>query len=207
MIKKLAWATMLLLCIVIGAYAFAFFFVETLGDPEFKARFALAPLPAWGHILGGGLCLTLGSLQFHSGLRRHQPRLHRWTGRVYLTCVLVGGFGGLLLAPDANGGPVAKVGFGMLAIVWLYSGANAYLCIRRRDIKQHQQWMIRNFSLTFAAVTLRLHLPILQGGFGLSFEEAYPIVAWLAWVPNIVVAEWLIIARSKTNQTSALLES
>jgi hypothetical protein len=50
--------------------------------------------------------------------------------------------------------------------------------------------MVRNFALTFAAVTLRLWLPgsVLSG---VPFEVAYPIVAWLCWVPNLVVAELL----------------
>jgi hypothetical protein len=49
--------------------------------------------------------------------------------------------------------------------------------------------MVRNFSLTFAAVTLRLYLPI-SGVAGVPFEVAYPIIAWIAWVPNLIVAEW-----------------
>ena len=37
--------------------------------------------------------------------------------------------------------------------------------------------MVRNFSLTFGAVTLRLYLPSV-GGAGVPFEVAYPIIAW-----------------------------
>ena len=50
--------------------------------------------------------------------------------------------------------------------------------------------MIRNFALTFAAVTLRLWIPIFLTS-GLSFEAAYPVIAWLSWVPNLLVAEVL----------------
>ena len=50
--------------------------------------------------------------------------------------------------------------------------------------------MVRNFSLTFAAVTLRLYLPSTVV-LGIAFENAYPFVAWLCWVPNLVVAEFL----------------
>ena len=48
----------------------------------------------------------------------------------------------------------------------------------------------------FAAVTLRLYLPL---GFlsGLRFENFYPAVAWLCWVPNLVVAEWTTL-RTRT---------
>lgn len=48
--------------------------------------------------------------------------------------------------------------------------------------------MIRNYSLTFAAVTLRLWLPALSVA-GYSFNDSYMAVAWLSWVPNLIVAE------------------
>ena len=50
--------------------------------------------------------------------------------------------------------------------------------------------MVRNFALTFAAVTLRLYLPASMVA-GLAFERAYPVIAWLCWVPNLIVAELL----------------
>ena len=50
--------------------------------------------------------------------------------------------------------------------------------------------MTRNFALTFAAVTLRLQMPLLAMGFG--EEMGYRIVAWSCWIPNLLVAEWLV---------------
>ena len=49
--------------------------------------------------------------------------------------------------------------------------------------------MVRNFAATFAAVTLRLWMPLLIIAAHLPFSVAYPLVAWLAWVPNLVLAE------------------
>jgi len=51
--------------------------------------------------------------------------------------------------------------------------------------------MVRNFALTFAAVTLRLWLPASIAS-GVPFELAYPAVAWLCWVPNLLAAELLL---------------
>ena len=39
-------------------------------------------------------------------------------------------------------------------------------------------------------VMLRLQLPILSSV--LDFAVAYQIVAWTAWVPNLLIAEWLL---------------
>lgn len=45
--------------------------------------------------------------------------------------------------------------------------------------------------MAFAAVTLRLYLPLLFLA-GLDFTEAYRIVSWVCWVPNLLVIEWWI---------------
>jgi len=185
---------LIVLSIPIGLYAFGFQFAG-LGSPEFEARFATSPTMSAFHVIGGGCALLAGGFQFSSRLRMRAPALHRWLGRFYLVVVLFGAVGGAALATIAAGGLVARVGFFMLAILWLWSGAAAYLAIRARDIDTHRRWMVRNFALTFAAVTLRIHLPLLIEGFGYPFEAAYPVVAWLAWVPNLIVAEWLILAR------------
>jgi len=54
--------------------------------------------------------------------------------------------------------------------------------------------MTRSYALTFAAVTLRIYLPLSQVA-GIPFEPAYQTIAWLCWVPNLIVAEWLILRR------------
>jgi predicted membrane protein DUF2306 len=72
-----------------------------------------------------------------------------------------------------------------------------------RDVASHRAWMMRNFALTYAAVTLRLWLGLLIGlqaipgdfDFESAFANAYGVVPFLAWLPNLVVAEWLIRRR------------
>jgi uncharacterized membrane protein len=120
--------------------------------------------------------------------------VHRWIGRTYVAAVAVGGAGALALAPLSQHGLVTHVGFGLLAVVWLLATGTAYWRIRSGDIRAHRRWMIRSYALTFAAVTLRIYLP-LSAVAGVSFPDAYQVVAWLCWVPNLVVAEWLVIGR------------
>jgi len=52
--------------------------------------------------------------------------------------------------------------------------------------------MIRNFALTFAAVTLRIWLPLMAGLMHVPFTPAYVTVSWLCWVPNLLLAEVLV---------------
>ncbi len=81
------------------------------------------------------------------------------------------------------------VALAFLSLGWLYTGLHAYLAIRARVVASHRRWMVRNFSLAFGAVTLRLWLPASVAS-GIPFETAYPVIAWLCWVPNLLVAEW-----------------
>lgn len=151
------------------------------------------------HILGGSVALLIGPFQFLPAMRRKKYlSLHRWLGRIYLLGILVGGLGGLYMATLSHGGMITHIGFGALALSWLTTGTMAYQRIRARDIKAHERWMKRNFSLTFAAVTLRIWLPLLAFAVGMEFTHAYQIVSWLAWVPNLLFAEWLI--RRQQNQ-------
>jgi uncharacterized membrane protein len=140
------------------------------------------------HVGGGIPALVLGPWQFRSRLRASRPRLHRALGRAYLCAVLAGATGGLALAPLAYGGLPARAGFATLAALWLATSALALRAIRRGEVRRHRAWMIRSYSLTFAAVTLRLWLPLLES-LGLPFAAAYATTAWLSWAPNLAVAE------------------
>jgi uncharacterized membrane protein len=140
------------------------------------------------------LALALGPFQFLPRLRARRPALHRWMGRLYLIAILLGGTGGLYMATMAWGGIPARLGFGVLALLWLGSGFLAYRSIRAGHVAVHRQWMIRNYALTFAAVTLRLQLP-LSGLLGLDFTTSYAVIAWTCWLPNLLFAEWLIRRR------------
>ena len=84
----------------------------------------------------------------------------------------------------------------LLALCWVGTTWVAYLQIRRGNVDVHRAWMVRSYALTLAAVTLRIEIPLFLLS-GISFEEAYPVIAWLCWVPNLLVAEWLIIARPR----------
>ena len=56
-------------------------------------------------------------------------------------------------------------------------------------ITEHRRWMIRSYSLTFAAVTLRVALPLFFILGGMDYDEASNYVAWISWVPNLLIAE------------------
>jgi uncharacterized membrane protein len=190
-----SFVALVVLSLGVAGYAVAIYALLPLGaavHPDMRAAFAAHRAGIYAHIFGSAVALALGPLQFIASVRAAYPRLHRWVGRLYLGVgVLGGGLAGLFMAFYAFGGQVARLGFGCLALAWLYTGLHAYRAIRVRDVVAHRRWMVRNFALTFAAVTLRLWLPtaIIAGA---PFEVAYPVIAWLCWVPNLLLAELLL---------------
>jgi hypothetical protein len=52
--------------------------------------------------------------------------------------------------------------------------------------------MIRSFSLTLAAITLRIYIFAASWFVDLGQPLAYAILAWLSWLPNLLAAEWII---------------
>lgn len=158
--------------------------------PEMAANFDAHRTLITVHAVAASLALLLGPVQFWDGLRRSSPWLHRITGYIYLSAgVGVGGIAGILLARHSFGGLVSHLGFGMLGSLWLLTGILALVAARRRRFDLHRRWMRRNFALSLAAVTLRLYLP-LSVVLGVPFEDFYPAVAWLCWVPNALLVEW-----------------
>ena len=178
-------------------------------DTGLASTFANRPpaiqLAFYLHIASAGLALLVGPLQFVSRWRRRAPRAHRVLGRVYLVGVGTGALTGLAISTVSSVGFLGFFGFGTLAVLWAWTGWRAYRAIRTGRAAEHRAWMIRCFALTYAAVTLRLWVGVLvavQTPFagpdadpGVLFETAYAPVAFLCWLPNIVLAEWLVARR------------
>jgi hypothetical protein len=101
----------------------------------------------------------------------------------------------LILAPTAYTGLVASAGFTVLDLAMLFTTWTAVRMILAGRYAEHRRWMIRSFSLIMAGVMLRVWSPIYDGlaAVGIvdfSFETAYAAIAWLCWVPNLLLAIW-----------------
>lgn len=105
------------------------------------------------------------------------------------------------MALMSDGGYVTHFGFGILGILWLTTLAMAINTVKQLDFEAHRRWMIRNYSLTFAAVTLRIDLAI-TGAAGIPFEIAYQWISWVSWVPNILLAEFYL--RTSASPSAAI---
>jgi uncharacterized membrane protein len=190
--RRIGWVIMTVLALAVGGYAVALVASGFhLVPGEIAANRFPTPLGLRVHIVASGLALLVGPFQFARGLRTRLPRIHRWLGRTYLVACLVGGVSGGAIALFSASGLVAGAGFLALAICWLTATVLGFLAIRGGDVDRHRRWMTRSFALSYAAVMLRIYLPLAMVA-ELDFGVAYPVIAWLCWLPNLVVAEALI---------------
>ncbi len=193
--KTLSYSLVIFLSLGVTGYAvfvYGFLPLGSVVHPDMRVTFEAHRFAIYMHIFASSLALLLGPFQFSTKLRVTRPLLHRWMGRFYLGLgVLLGGTAGLFMASQAFGGLWAKLGFTGMALAWLYTGLRAYLAIRKRDVAAHRRWMLRNFALTFAAVTFRIWLPA-SFALDIDFEVSYPVVAWISWVPNLLLTEFAL---------------
>ncbi len=199
--RNIIWILFVTLAVLIGIYPLSYLLFDMSNGLLGSKSKELLLNPIWNfefytHIYLGGIALLIGWTQFVKQLRMKKIDLHRTIGKIYILSVLLSGIAGLYISFYATGGIVAKFGFGTMASIWLFTTIMAYTSIKNKAIEKHQRWMIRSYALTFAAVTLRLWMPILQSIFHLEFIEAYRIIAWLCWVPNLIFAQFLIRRRS-----------
>jgi uncharacterized membrane protein len=182
---------MALLALAVALVSARYFMPEVpFPAPAMVAQRANWPVAVLAHVGGGVAALALGSFQL---ITRRGPRRiwHRWAGRVYVIACLVSAVSGFWLALHASAGPIATAGFGALAVVWFATTTMGWRKAVTGEFAQHRRWMIRSLSLTFAAVTLRIMLPMIPLT-GLTSDYGYRAIAFLCWVPNVLLVEvWL----------------
>ncbi len=191
---------MALLSVIMGLYPSQFLMGGSkAGILKIKPE-ALFLNPFWQvgfymHIIFGGLALLIGWVQFSQWIRSRSLKFHRQTGKVYVTAVLLSAVSGFYIAFYASGGLPVVLGFMSLSCIWCYTTLMGYIRIRNGQVEQHKKLMIYSYACCFAAVTLRLWMPLLYKITG-NFMTAYMIVAWWCWAPNLAVAYLLTRKRA-----------
>lgn len=156
-------------------------------------------LPAFYiHIVTGSIVLILGVFQLSKKIRGRYTAWHRAAGRVYIFVILfLTAPSGFVMALYANGGLAAGIAFALLAVLWWFFSWKGFQSARQKRWVAHRAFMMRSYALTFAAVTLRLYSFFFALA-GYRGEFIYILVAWLSWVPSLIVME--IYLRQKTSR-------
>ena len=143
------------------------------------------------HATFAAVSLLVGPWQFFRSLLFRNRRLHRVLGRIYVSAVALGWLASLPLSLHAHTGAAASAGFQALGITWFTCTLLGLMHVRAGRFFEHRCWMIRSYALTAAAITLRLYVAASEI-LDIPLGESYPYIAWLCWIPNVLVAELII---------------
>jgi hypothetical protein len=193
--KKLLFILICFFAILIGLYPLIYVFVDhkqtflSSKDPEILYSLIWEIL-FFAHIIFGGLSLLIGWRQFGKNFRQKHPKSHRIIGIIYIFSVVISSVSGIYIGFFANGGWVSASGFIILGLIWFGTTIKSFLEIKKSNIIKHQNLVTYSYACTFAAVTLRLWFPLLKSFSG-DPQISYLIVAWLCWIPNLIVAYFI----------------
>jgi Predicted membrane protein (DUF2306) len=147
------------------------------------------------HIVGGTIGLFAGPVQLWLGLSDRRIDVHRRLGMVYMIAGAVSSSASIYLATHTDGGWVFGSGLFGLAIAWFATTGLAYLSVRKFEIDQHKEWMIRSYVVMFAFVTFRLLYLSLQAAHIGTTQEQLGLSSWFCWAVPLLITEVVLQGR------------
>ena len=188
----LGFFTLLMLRITVPYFSFddrtAFLKIKQwiIHNPVWKTAFYV-------HVVTSCFCLLAGFTQFSKTVMKRIPKIHRSIGWLYtIVVVLLSGPSGFVMSLYANGGVQSQIAFTTLSVLWITFTIKAFTLAKSGDYQEHRKYMIRSFALTLSAITLRAWKFLIVLILRPHPMDAYMLVAWLGWVPNLIFAEWYI---------------
>lgn len=160
------------------------------------------------HVISGMLVILVGPFQFLKSFQNKFLNWHKLGGKIYAySILLLAAPTGLIMAFYAEGGVWSTVAFSIMSILWFVTTLMAVIKIKQRKIEEHKMWMMRSYALSFAAVTLRLLVPLFSL-FIFDNEDLITVsTAWLSWMLNLLVAEGMIFAIQQKHKRAAYAQN
>ena len=147
------------------------------------------------HVAAGMGALFAGLAQLRTGLRGGRWRLHRLVGRFYLGSIAVASLAAVALLTRPSGGWVTASGLAGVAVAWVTTSGLAYIAIRRGNIVQHREWMIRSYVVTFAFVNFRILYYVLEGLHVGRWKDRAAVSSWFCWAVPLLITELVLQGR------------
>jgi uncharacterized membrane protein len=185
---------------------FALIAVATTYVLSHTERFLVEPAnPIWQHYrdlgvfllihgVAGACALVLAPMQFSDRLRMRFAKLHRVTGRIYVTAALV-------LAPFGVYAQLLDERLGLFpmsftietvvqASILMITTAIGLVFARKRMITKHRQWMTRSYAAALTFVWIRVVLGLT--GWDQNIEQngaLIELVVWCFTATSVLVAD------------------
>lgn len=183
-----AWRLVLsFLSLAIAGYGIYFLiqYPSMTENAEFAGKFQrLNSFFVQSHFLGGVLALITACFQLWS---KPGGACHKFIGYAYVISVSMAAVGGCYLACYSYLGWSTGAAFLTLDVLWIFSTFYGIFSALKGNQQAHRRWMMRSIAMTFAAISLRLQIPLLM--LFIDGELAYLIVAWGCWIINLIFVE------------------
>jgi uncharacterized membrane protein len=191
--RALVWSVALALAVYFVTKNFARY--VTLDEAKYGAYWWARITWLLPHLTGGFLAIALGPIQFWSAFRRRYARLHRWVGRAYVASIALAATMAFVLISRTEFGWVYGSGLFGLACAWIGTTGLAVAAIRRGNVAQHREWMVRSYVVTFGFVTFRAVSDGL-GAVGIgTVTERIAVASWSCWAVPLLVTELCLQGR------------
>jgi uncharacterized membrane protein len=204
--KRLMWVTMIVLCVIGGGVAIrriaALAFPPQHPPAQFAGldeAFAAKKILTLIHIVPALLLVTLVPFQFSRSFRNRHLRVHRWIGRTVIILGLIIGISAVPMVRRPVGGAIEVSCILFFDALFLLSLTRAYLHIRRGQVAQHREWMIRAMSVALGVATVR---PIMGIFFatsrltGMTPHDFFGIAFWIGFTFTWIAGEvWIRYTR------------
>lgn len=177
---------------------------------QWQSLVASLPMPtasAWIANLGIGMHFAMGAvlvlawpILLSARVRGRHRKVHRWTGRIYVTAGFLAGVGGMsFILTHGAFSRAASVAFGLWGAVMMLSSVMAYVHARAKRFDRHRAWAIRLLAMVLGSWLFDIEVQAwtdLAGGIGMNADGASgpfdQAMLYLFFVPNLLVAEFFI---------------
>ena len=150
------------------------------------------------HIMSSSVALATCVLQIWPWLRRHHPRIHRISGRVYIFAGVYPAAITVLILETAW--PSINVFSDLITgALWLGTTTVGLVLARKRRTADHRRWMLRSFALTISVLFSQVLQPPIRALLKIYIPDDYTailtsssITVWLSWILPFLAVEWLL---------------
>ena len=198
------WSKMVLGAVFVVGLTFVAGFVSPYWSANSEAINQYLPRKGWllMHVTTGTAAMLLGPFILGLGLGRRRMKLHRSLGFGYMVSIALSSIAAFYLAAHTDVSWVFGMGLTGLAVAWITTTGLAFVSIRKRQITQHKEWMIRSYVVTFAFVNFRILVGVLEvSGVG-TLVERLNASSWFCWAFPLLVTE-LVLQGRKIFRTQA----
>ncbi len=177
-----------------------------VGADSFERRYNENPYLGLAHIVPGVVFMFLGPWQFMTRIRSRFLWLHRLSGRIYIVAGIVAGVTAILLAirlPAFAGFGTASATF-VFGTLFLFALVKALYHIKRREIAQHREWMIRAFAIGLGVSMIRVFVALFFALGAARMSDIFAQSFWLGLASSTLAGElWVRYTRPRRRSASS----